>query len=692
MEEVELEALFKEMQRFSARFVSNNLSSGNLQRLILHGCTFLLNCGASLSQSHKDEELLVEDCQSCVTALLICRIFVQYFMENLKGQDLLALHLSGWDDTVSAALFELPEVGKGVPRALMKSLVSFMVSVRITKLSYQVYEEACNLLIVLCSPQMFNRSVEDPSLFLDMLLDEGDYFGASTFMAKLLSNLSNRLTRRPKNAEQRRKNNQRVVEEPSLLSRLAGLGSSVFSLPLNALRWFLPNANNSGVPAIANSCALILLLIGNCRRKSHFNDAFTLVHDAQSPVTESLPLHAFQADFAQLVDTFSRRLDDDPHILLFYFLLHRNIYFRQFIQSRTDLDSLLLPLLRHLYDITGQESIDSQQVYIVLIVLLLLSQDEEFGVVCEKIKIAEVEWYKEQLILDVSVSDLIAIVLIRTVMLNLSRLQDGYLHSNCLAILANLSSSFSCLHVHTSHRLFSLLFFLNKRHGQAQSKVSLRQTVDNVSADDAVLHLVVDNVKHSSNNKSNSNSNNNNAMNSEGSLEDADELASILELYEQLIGILLEVLQSVVSHSINQNASFVYALLHAREQMEVVALNERWHSMCEPLMKLIHHFEPLIEDLNGGEPKTIEEVLGAIERGIMGWPVSPHVKGVLKFSYSEEKNAEQFFTPYVMSLIFRYSGISFNPYKIVLFFVPEMERSSDNDPLAIPVSGLVLEP
>jgi hypothetical protein len=238
----------------------------------------------------------------------------------------------------------------------------------------------------------------------------------------------------------------------------------VFLLPIRVIEWVLVAGGERGVPVIANHSSLVLLLIGNARRASHFSDAFTLVHDAQqsASIGGQLPKHAFEHSFSRLFEAFCARLDHDPHVLLFYFMLHRNAYFRQFIQSRTDLDVLLLPLLRHLYNATGSEAINPQQVYMILIILLMLSQQEEFGTNCERLRLADVSFYKEHVLLDVSLADLIVIVLVRTVTLNLSRLQDGYLHTNCLAILANLSSSFSiCTRTRHSVCLRCWLFCTN---------------------------------------------------------------------------------------------------------------------------------------------------------------------------------------------------------------------------------------
>lgn len=650
------------LQKHGLRFFGANLQSGNLQRLSLLACESLLRCAVKVKLAPPDAETRKEqerEFEECVLRVQVCRIFLQYFIEHLK-QDVLSLHLSGWPDELPAAMFDLPEVGKGVPRALMKSLVTFLVGVKVTDFSYGMYEEALALLLVLFAAQMFNASVHDPSLFLDMMLEEGEYFGAKSFVQKMFHNIESRRTRPLRDSEKPLSLSTAPSRQPSLLSRLAGLGSAVFLLPIRAIEWFLHASTPEGAPVIANHSALLLLLIGNSRKSSHFSDAFTLVHDPQqsAAIGAPLPAHAFEEDFSRLFEAFSARLDHDPHVLLFYFMLHRNVFFKQFIQSRTDLDVLLLPLLRHLYLVTGRDTINPQQVYMILIILLMLSQQEEFGANCERLRLAEVSFYTEHVLRDVSLADLIAIVLVRVVTLNLSRLQDGYLHTNCLAVLANLSSSFSHLHFYSAQRLFGLLLFLQKRLAQAQGLA-----VVGANTEDPVLHIVVD---------------------SRFGTPDED-VAGMTALYENLVSILLEVLQAiVVGHSVTRNTAFIYALLHARDHIESMASQDKWSSHMTVLMSLIRHFDPLMDD----EPKTMEDVLATIERGVINWQAVGSSKGVLKFTYTEEANAsESFFLPYTLSLVFSHSGTRFDHARITMFARDDWNDAPEEtiDPLSLTI-------
>lgn len=222
-EEAKLAALLRDMRRYGERFVANNMSSGNLQRLSLHTCACLLDCAELLTrQKYDDPKEDAEDaCHMAVTALLVTRVLLQSFIETLK-QDLLAVHLSGWPDDLDPAMFSVPVVGRGVPRALMRALITFVTTVRVTDVSYHVYEEALTMLLTLFSTQMF-VSIHEPSLFLDMMLDEGEYFGASTLVATLLRNVVARVAGKPRPREANARGHT-----TGLLSRLAAYGSRLF--------------------------------------------------------------------------------------------------------------------------------------------------------------------------------------------------------------------------------------------------------------------------------------------------------------------------------------------------------------------------------------------------------------------------------------------------------------------------------
>lgn len=51
-----------------------------------------------------------------------------------------------------------------------------------------------------------------------------------------------------------------------------------------------------------------------------------------------------------------------------------------------------------------------------------------------------ISWYTERTIAEISLGGLLILVIIRTIQYNMLRMRDKYLHTNCLAALANMSS------------------------------------------------------------------------------------------------------------------------------------------------------------------------------------------------------------------------------------------------------------
>ena len=86
------------------------------------------------------------------------------------------------------------------------------------------------------------------------------------------------------------------------------------------------------------------------------------------------------------------------------------------------------------------------QVYMLLIILLMLSQDGGFVSTAHAVMLPTVPWFKERLLHDISVGSLLVVVLVRTTQYNLSRLQDLYVQTNCLAALANMAPCFKRIH------------------------------------------------------------------------------------------------------------------------------------------------------------------------------------------------------------------------------------------------------
>ncbi|RUS74554.1 hypothetical protein EGW08_017679 [Elysia chlorotica] len=67
--------------------------------------------------------------------------------------------------------------------------------------------------------------------------------------------------------------------------------------------------------------------------------------------------------------------------------------------------------------------------------------------------VKNVTWYKERQLTEISLGGLLILVVIRTIQFNMTRMRDKYLHTNCLAALANMSSEFTNLNSFVAQKI-----------------------------------------------------------------------------------------------------------------------------------------------------------------------------------------------------------------------------------------------
>ena len=84
--------------------------------------------------------------------------------------------------------------------------------------------------------------------------------------------------------------------------------------------------------------------------------------------------------------------------------------------------------------------------------------------------------YGERVLGEISLGGLTILVVIRTIQHNMLKMRDKYLHTNCLAALANMSSQFKNLHPYVCHRILALFEALSKRYYRV---VATLKTLDN---------------------------------------------------------------------------------------------------------------------------------------------------------------------------------------------------------------------
>jgi hypothetical protein len=251
------------------------------------------------------------------------------------------------------------------------------------------------------------------------------------------------------------------------------------------------------------ACALLLIVTNNYRAEDNdgnnnvsdvqqnpFTKELALLNDTQHNIGMGVDLDRIKTDkslvfpqsslsskvtinFELLFNTFQRTAHTEIGALWLYTLLLSSPTFAQSIRSRSDLDTIILPLLRSLYFSTTAHAMSVashhhattadtvtttmmmpsssadrpfrslSQLYVILILLLIFSQENTFGRDSfRRMRITSnaIHWFKERKQMkDASLGTVILLILLQTITYNLNHLHDEFIMSNTYAVLLNLS-------------------------------------------------------------------------------------------------------------------------------------------------------------------------------------------------------------------------------------------------------------
>eukprot|EP00884_Botryococcus_braunii_P022736 jgi/Botrbrau1/9146/Bobra.160_3s0019.1 len=264
--------------------------------------------------------------------------------------------------------------------------------------------------------------------------------------------------------------------------------------------------------------------------------------------------------------------------------------------------------------------------YMLLIIILILSQDAAFARNIHSISLVSVPWYKDRLLSNTTLGSLLVIVLLKTAHYNLAKLKDVYLHTNTLAALANLAPHVSHLSSHASQRLVSLFDMLARRYQ--------RLVREGEAAGDPDLH------------------------------------AAEVRVYADFLRIVLEILNCILTSRLSENPELVYALLHRQEVFAPFRLLPRFSELVNNIELVLNFFNQRVDaarESRGGN-WSVERVLDCIKANVTHWrPQQLKQFPELRFTYEEEASPEDFFVPYVWTLVVTHCGLPWNPQHIALF-------------------------
>ncbi|KAH1227041.1 Dymeclin [Glycine max] len=321
--------------------------------------------------------------------------------------------------------------------------------------------------------------------------------------------------------------------------------------------------------------------------------------------------------FAPLFDTLGMCLADETAVLLLYSFLQGNSTFLEYVLVRTDLDTLLMPILEALYD---ARRMTAYQIYMLLIILLILSQDTSFNAGIHKLILPTVPWYKERLLHQSSLGSLMVIILIRTIQYNLSKLRDVYLHTTCLATLANMAPHVHRLSAYASQRLVSLFDMLSRKYNKL---ADLRDGKLNIAE--------------------------NNSIERSSLVED---MSAELQIYTDFLRLVLEIINAILTYVLPQNPEVVYAIMHKQEVFQPFKNHPRFDELVENIYTVLDFFNSRMDAQRMNGDWSVNLVLQVIIMNCRSWRADGmKMFTQLHFTYEQESHPEEFFIPYVWQLV-----------------------------------------
>ena len=642
---------------FCAEMVRNNPSSGNFQSLIRRAIDLLHL--ASKPKATGDPVRQACDC------IFFVRLFLKHMIETLPPSELVG-HLTVPNGAAGSGPSALCE-------PLVEALLAVLVHCELNAETYWLHMESTAALLVGMSTQLYaDLTVPTAQPFLLAVLSSG-----GTNAELLVQRLLTHVIERP------------VAPTPprGILRAIGGAIGTVLLLPYYTVRSVARNVYyifasadadaGAGPLSLADRSLHLLLLLTQhlppalftegALPSNAFLDALRALgneqpfdKDTDDPDDPDDPeggkLRARRVPFKELHDALAAALPEPGAALLLYLLLHGNTDFLEYALSRTDPEALLTPLLRLLHE---SRSLPPNQLYMVLIILLLLSQDVGLMAATQTAMVSSVPWYTERVLGPISVGSLLVLLLVRTVQSNLAKgeTHDAYVNTNCLAALANVAPTLRKMHPAAARGMLALVDVFIRKYSRHARRAGRSDAA--VAADSAELSATPGGTSADG-----------------GASADGD--AEGLQLAADCLRIALEVINLTLSAGPAINEHLVYSLLERPGLVEPLRGHEQFSDLLENLDLVLEFFGATLNGpapgAEGGDPTaapsthTVATVLGHIRDVGREWR-GERMRAFpdLKFTYEQEAHPEEFFTPYLWNVVYDASGIGWSSERLVLF-------------------------
>ncbi|XP_056680387.1 dymeclin isoform X2 [Monodelphis domestica] len=465
---------------------------------------------------------------------------------------------------------------------LLCCLIKLIIDIPLLDITYEISLEAVSTLVVFLSYQLYHKEILRHSISHKYLMHGRCLPYTSRLVKTLLYNFIRQEKRPPPGTHIF----QQQSDGGGLLYGLAsGVATGLWTVFTLGGVGSKPAPQQEQSSPLASQSLLLLLVLANLTdapdSPNPYKQAIMSFKNTQDNTAfPSSNPHAFQINFNSLYTALCDQQKSDQATLLLYMLLHQNSNVRTYMLARTDMENLVVPILEILYHV---EERNSHHVYMALIILLILTEDDGFNRSIHEVILKNITWYSERVLTEISLGSLLILVVIRTIQYNMTRTRDKYLHTNCLAALANMSAQFRSLHQYAAQRIISLFSLLSKKHNKVleQATQSLRGSL---SSDDVPL----------------------------------PDYAQDLNVIEEVIRMMLEIINSCLTNSLHHNPNLVYALLYKRDLFEQFRTHPSFQDIMQNIDLVITFFSSRLQQ--AGAELSVERVLEIIKQGAVALP------------------------------------------------------------------------
>ncbi|GFY85032.1 hypothetical protein Acr_03g0018060 [Actinidia rufa] len=328
-----------------------------------------------------------------INATYISSVFLKYYIENAKTDNFEELCLFLDENEAVPSNFSRDQ---NIQNLVMHGVLSFIGKVDVSQHASLLHHELLNFMLVAMSTQLLSGPSPGPK-DIHPFIDAAMVQESSLVVLVVHKLLANYITRPRFALNAASYDIFSEGNQPGVLQRVGSAAASFVLLPFS---YFVNSSGEATRSPLAYSSLHVLLILIHYRKcvlatvKDRSDDSATSdlllresTYFSQNPFCKALE-NARDIEFdielilREMHTVVHLCLADETAVLLLYSLVHGNSDFLEYVLVRTDLDTLLMPMLETLYNASKRTS---NQIYMVLIILLILSQDSSFNASIHKL-------------------------------------------------------------------------------------------------------------------------------------------------------------------------------------------------------------------------------------------------------------------------------------------------------------------